>query len=201
MTTTPRLAPLVNGDLTPEHREILRGKLPAADRFLRDDGDGPQVPNILGLFGHHPQLTAEWLGWNARLLEITSLTPRQRELVILRVAWRTQCHYEWAQHVVLGLDAGITDDEIAALSGETGRWPGVERDLLDAADQMVERYRVDDDTWLGLSGHFDDQQLLEVLFLVASYCALAAVLNSVHLAPDPRPEGVVHALPEPEDRT
>ncbi|HET6949449.1 MAG TPA: carboxymuconolactone decarboxylase family protein [Acidimicrobiales bacterium] len=200
MTTAPRFVPLANGDWTAEHRALLRGKLPAADRYLRDDADGPPLPNILGLFGHHPQLTAEWLGWNARLLEIASLSPRRRELVILRVAWRTQCHYEWAQHRVLGLDAGLTEDEIAAIAEPGAAWSGVEGDLVDAADQMIDGRRVDDDTWMRLSEHFDHPQLLEVLFLIASYGALAQVLNSVHLPPDPGPDGLVHKLPEPEDR-
>jgi AhpD family alkylhydroperoxidase len=197
----PRLVPLANGDWTAEDREILRGKLPAADRYLRDDADAPPLPNILGLFGHHPELAAEWLGWNARLLAIASLAPRRRELVILRVAWRAQCRYEWAQHALLGRDAGLTEDEIAAIAGPAAAWSGVERDLLDAADQMIDGHRVDDDTWTRLSEHFDHPQLLEVLFLIASYVALAQVLNSVHLPPDPGPAGLVLPLPEPEDRT
>ena len=199
-TTPPRLVPLANGDWTPEGRDLLRGKLPSADRYLRDDVDGPPLPNILGLFGHHPQLAAQWLGWNAGLLEMTTLPPRLRELVILRVAWRTQCEYEWSQHVLLGREAGVSDDDLAAVTAPRDRWQGVEYDLLAAADQMVASHRVDDPTWLRLSERFDDRELLEVLFLIASYGALAQVLNSVHLAPDPTRDGDVPRLPDPEDR-
>lgn len=69
MTTAPRLVPLDQGEWTAESRALLRGKLPSADRYLRDDGEVARLPNILGLFGHQPELAAEWLGWNAKLLE------------------------------------------------------------------------------------------------------------------------------------
>ena len=36
------------------------------------------------------------------------LSTRHRELLILRVAWRTHSGYEWAQHSRMGADAGLT---------------------------------------------------------------------------------------------
>jgi 4-carboxymuconolactone decarboxylase len=200
VTAAPRFTPLAIDDWLAEDRALLRGKLPAADRYLSDDAGAARLPNILGLFGHHPRLAAQWLGWNASLLEISTLAPRLRELVILRVAWRTQCQYEWAQHELMGRDAGMTEDEVAAVAGRGWPWDGVERDLLDATDQVIEGFRVGDETWERLSGRFDHEELLELLFLVGSYCALAQVLNSVHLPPDPGPDGRVPSLPELEDR-
>ena len=71
--TAPRLAPLAASELADEQRDLLRGRLPAADRYLTGDPDGPPLPNILGLFAHHPQLAAHWLAWNAALLETTTI--------------------------------------------------------------------------------------------------------------------------------
>lgn len=177
--------------LAPEGRALLRGRLAAADRYLADGPDAPPLPGILGLFGHHPALAARWLEWNAGLLEAPSLDPRDRELLILRVGWRAQCRYEWAQHVGLAQRAGLTAEQVAAVAGEGddggGADPWSERDrlLLAAVDQMVAEHRVGDATWWGLTAHFDEPQLLELLFVVGSYLCLALVLNSVDLAPDP----------------
>ena len=46
------------------------------------------------------------------------LPARVREVVILRVAWRTGSVYEWGQHVRIGRDSGLDDDEIAGLATE-----------------------------------------------------------------------------------
>ena len=45
-------------------------------------------------------------GWNAG--DQRPACPRDRELVILRVALRTECAYEWT-HVLLALDVGVTE--------------------------------------------------------------------------------------------
>jgi AhpD family alkylhydroperoxidase len=197
--TAPRLAPLAASELADEQRDLLRGRLPAADRYLTGDPDGPPLPNILGLFAHHPQLASHWLAWNAALLETTTISPHDREVLILRVAWRTQCHYEWAQHVAIARGAGMTDAELAALATDDA--PGIDPDLVTAADQMLDEHRVDERTWARLAQRFEPRELLEVLFLVGSYAALAQVLNSVHLPPDPCPDGSVTSLPPREDRS
>jgi hypothetical protein len=57
--------------------------------------------------------------------------------------------------------------------------------LISAADELLDGHTVTDATWLGLRASFDDQQLLEVLFLVGSYVCLSMVLNSVELESGP----------------
>ncbi|WP_230205170.1 carboxymuconolactone decarboxylase family protein [Parafrankia elaeagni] len=47
----------------------------------------------------------------------STLSNRERELVALRVAGRRRCDYEWAQHVVLGEDAGLSTSGVSPRSG------------------------------------------------------------------------------------
>lgn len=69
-----------------------------------------------------------------------ALTRRQAELVILRVAWRSRCRYEWVQHVQIGRAAGLSDDDILRLADEPSGifWTPLEYVLLRAVDDMVE---------------------------------------------------------------
>ena len=98
---------------------------------------------------HHPALAGPFLAYNNVLLQTPTLGHRLRELMILRVAWRTARRYEWAQHVRLAARVGITAEEIAAIGDgpDADRWTPLEADLLAATDQLIDRYRVDDDTW------------------------------------------------------
>lgn len=186
---------MTSAGLAPEGRAQLRGRLAAVDRYLDAGPGATPLPGIIGLLGHHPALAARWLSWNAGLLEAPLLDARDRELLILRVGWRAQCRYEWAQHVAMAEQAGLTPEQVAAVAtgsagdggdnGDGDPWSPRDRLLLAAADQMVAGHRVDDATWRGLAAHFDEPQLLELLFVVGSYLCLALVLNSVDLAPDP----------------
>jgi alkylhydroperoxidase family enzyme len=189
----PRLEPLPADRWAADRREALRGRVAAADRYLTGDPAAPAMPNILGLFGHHPDLAASWLGFNGTLLDGARLEPRVRELLILRVAWRTQCAYEWAQHVAMAPRCGLTAAEIEAVTGPPddarATWSARERALLRAADQMIEQHAVDDATWAALAAEFDEAELLELLFVVGAYVCLALVLNSVGLAPDADVDG------------
>jgi 4-carboxymuconolactone decarboxylase len=182
----PRLNPLAADQWTAEAKELFRGRLTVADKYLSGLPDAPPMPGILGLFGHHPGLAADWLAFSGGLIEKPVLEPADRELLILRVGWRTQCRYAWSQHVGMAEKSGLSPMQIAAVAGAVGTdvWSERQGDMLEATDQMVEDYRVDDATWQRLACHFDEQQLLELLFVVGSYVCLAVVLNCAGLGPD-----------------
>src|SRR5207244_5503635 len=76
----------------------------------------PQGLDALGLLARHPELTRAYHGCNGHVLFASTLSPRDRELLILRVASVRQAEYEWAQHVVQAGDAGLTAAEIARVA-------------------------------------------------------------------------------------
>ncbi|WP_280371282.1 carboxymuconolactone decarboxylase family protein [Nocardia wallacei] len=203
MTAVPRLAPLPPEQWDEHARNMLRGKVSLADRYLSGAPDAPPMPNILGVLGHHAELAGAWLAYNGTLLERSALDARDRELIILRVAWRTDSTYEWVQHVRLATRAGVTDEQIAAVACGPGSpvWTPSDRVLLSATDQLLDRHGVDDATWAELVRHFDIRQVLEVLFVAGSYLCLAMVFNSVGLQLDPdMAPPQTFARPETEER-
>ena len=56
----------------------------------------------MGVLAHHPELTAAYNQLIRHALYFSAITPRQRELLVLRVAHLRDSTYEWAQHVVPG---------------------------------------------------------------------------------------------------
>lgn len=195
-----RLLPLSAHSLGAEQRDLLRGKLRAADRYLSGAPDAPPLPAVLGLLAHHPGIAGPWLALSSALLDEPVLDARVRELAVLRVGWLTQCSYIWTQHIQMGLKAGLSLGDIAALGTvQDPRWDGGDLDVLRAVDQLVESQTIDDRTWERLTERFDEQQLLEVLFVVGSWACMAMVFNSVGLEPDAGTDGVHVALPSRED--
>ncbi|WP_216894371.1 carboxymuconolactone decarboxylase family protein [Nocardia alni] len=144
------------------------------------------MPNVLGLFGHHIDLGSAWMAYNSVLMERPALDPRLRELIVLRVAYRTRSAYEWVQHTRIGQRCGLTSEQIDAVAdgASTHTWDRLDALLLRATDQMIDRYRVDNTTWEELTGLLDIRQLLEALFVAGTYTCLAMVFNSVDLELD-----------------
>jgi 4-carboxymuconolactone decarboxylase len=182
-----RIAPLAPGAWGDDAVEALRAAFgaEAAERLLADDG--PRMPNVLGTLLRHPALAGPFLRYNNVLLRDPAVGARLRELMILRVAWRTRSEYEWLQHVRIAESCGITRDEIDAVAAGAGAgtWSEVERDVLAATDQLLDGYRIEDDTWARLGAALDERQLIEVAFVVGTYTALAMAFNSFGLEPDP----------------
>jgi alkylhydroperoxidase family enzyme len=198
----PRLAPLPTDRWDEEVQAALRGFLPQAalDRFLSTGPDAVAVPNVLATLMHHPALAGPFLRYNRILLETPALGHRLRELMILRVAWRTRSTYEWLQHVRLAERVSVTRAEIEAIAAGTQAttWTPLEVDLLAATDQLIDRHRIDDATWARLAEHLDERQLLEVVFVVGTYTCLAMAFNSFKLELDPELQSM--AVPVPESK-
>jgi 4-carboxymuconolactone decarboxylase len=200
----PRLAPLPREQWGDDVRDALVAAFTegVAERFLSTGPDAIPMPNVLSTLMHHPALAGPYLAYNNVLLQAPTLAPRQRELLILRVAWRTRARYEWAQHVRMAARVGITADEIDAIpaGAEAEGWTPLEADLLSAADQLIDGYRIDNDTWARLAKELDERQLVELVFVVGTYTGLAMAFNSFGLQLDPELEEITTAaLPELEE--
>ena len=76
----------------------------------------------------------------------------------------------------------------------------MEADLVAATDQLVDDYRVDDDTWARLAEHLDERQLVELVFVVGTYTGLAMAFKSFGLQPDAGlQEAAPPSIPEVEE--
>jgi 4-carboxymuconolactone decarboxylase len=187
---TPRVPPLPRERWDDAVEAALRAGVPGevGDRFMSTGPDAMRVPNGLTSVMYHPALAGPFLAYNAVLLREQQLTHRQRELIVLRVAWRTRSPYEWVQHVRLARRYTVTDAELEAIGGgaDGGHpWEPLEADLLRATDEAMDHYRVSDATWARLAEHLDEAELVEVLYVIGTYTCLAMVFNSLGIELDP----------------
>lgn len=177
-----RITPLPPKEWPPEMREALAAMIPPNPRHplpSRDPGR-PKGLNALGMLAHHPALTLAFNTFNGHILFASSLSPRQREMLVLRVAVVRQATYEWRQHVVLAGDAGITPDEVARIEegpGATG-WSPVDRAMITAVDELLGDAMVTDGTWEVLAAGLDVEQLMDLVFTVGAYDLLAMAFRS-----------------------
>jgi alkylhydroperoxidase family enzyme len=195
----PRLAPLPREQWDADVEGALRGAFApgVAERFLSTGSDAIPVPEAITTMLHNPELARTWLTFNNVLLWNPLLEGRQRELMVLRVAWRTRSNYEWLQHVALAPRFDITSSEIEAVAAGTyGEFKLLDQALLDATDQLVDDYRVDDATWAVLAEHLDAAQLVEVVFVVGAYTCLAMAFKSFGLQLEPPAGASATALPD-----
>jgi 4-carboxymuconolactone decarboxylase len=137
--------------------------------------------NIFATLARHPDLMSAWLPFGGYLLGGGTLSARDRELLILRTAVNCGSDYEWGQHVRIGLDAGLTREEIdrAADGPDVVGWTEAEAALLRASDELYREARISGPVWEALAGTYDERQLIEITFLVGQYHMLAFALNSL----------------------
>jgi 4-carboxymuconolactone decarboxylase len=168
----PRVAPLAVEQLDPELRV----------RF----GDGP-VLNIFRTLANHPALMKRWLVFGNHVLSKSTLAPRERELLILRIGWLCQAGYEWGQHVVIGKASGLTDEEIARIPKGPAApgWSALDRALLRATDELHEDAFISDATWAELAGSLGTEQLMDLVFTVGQYNLVSMALNTLGVQPEP----------------
>ncbi len=177
-----RVVPIPTREWPPEMRDAMVAYRPPNPRhpYPANDPNRPKGLNALGFLAHHPELTTAYHHFIGHLLFATTLSVRQRELLILRVAHLRNATYEWAQHVFLAGEAGIGPDEVARIRAgpEAEGWIPLERALVAAVDELVADARIGDETYGALSAELDTRQMMDVVFTVGAYESLAMALRT-----------------------
>ena len=168
--TRPRIEPVT--DPTDEILELYeRGGMRAPDG---------STLNIFATLAHHPRLLKRWMVFAAHVMSKNTLSPRHRELLILRVGVLCQAPYEFGQHVVIAERCDITAAEIdqVRIGPSHPAWTPFEAALVSAVDELHEHSRILDDTWAALAQAYTVEQMLDVVFTVGQYHLVSFALNS-----------------------
>jgi 4-carboxymuconolactone decarboxylase len=186
-----RIAPLLPPDWDAAAYDVLTMLPHGRDNVLKGWGLGKPVlgTNLLCTQLRHAPLAKAFLAFNAHFFYASKLTARVREILILRIAWLRHAEYEYVAHVALGKRAGLTDAEIERmqLGPSAEGLPRGDADLLRAVDELKAEARISEHTWTALAQVFDQEQMLEILFIVGCYETLAMVLNSCAVQLDTEP--------------
>jgi alkylhydroperoxidase family enzyme len=178
----PRIVPIPPRQWPPEMRAAMGAMRPAEPRHpFPVQGEGrPKGLNALGTLAHHPALTTAFNTFNGYILFASTLTPRQRELLVLRVATLRASAYEWEQHSVLAGDVGLEPDEVARIAQgpDAPGWSPLDRAMLSAVDDLIGAGEISDATWGSLAAEFDEQQIMDLVFTVGAYEILAMAFRS-----------------------
>jgi alkylhydroperoxidase family enzyme len=177
-----RIPPLPPGEWPPAMSEALAALRPAHPRhpFPPRRRDRPQALNALGTLAHHPELARAFHTFNGYILFASTLSPRQRELLVLRVASVRRSEYEWEQHAILAGDAGLGNDEVEriALGPDAPGWSPLDQAMVRAVDELIGDGKVSDTTWTVLAAELDSQELMDLVFTVGAYDVLAMAFRS-----------------------
>jgi alkylhydroperoxidase family enzyme len=166
----PRLKPRDESQWDEESRQLLTPN-------VQQD----KVYNIFRTLTHHPKLMKRWMVFANHILLKSSLPPRDREILILRIGWLCKCDYEWSQHVEISRrETDLTDEEIARIKEgpDAPGWRAHDKLLLQATDELHKDAIVSDATWAGLAKTYNEQQLMDVVFTVGNYNLVSMALNS-----------------------
>ena len=133
------------------------------------------------MLAHHPELTTAYDHFNGHVLFASTITPRQRELLVLRVAVvrgrrlrSGRSTRSWP-----GTPGSARTSVERVRSGPTPRAGRLfDAALLAAADELVHDARLSDGTWSTLSAELDTSELMDVVFTVGAYDLLAMAFST-----------------------
>ncbi len=159
--------------LEPVPLESMDG--PARELYDKARGHLEKI-NVIQTMMHHPDLLRRWMPFFSHCLHKCELTPRDREIVILRIGRLCGAGYEWAQHRPIGMERGLSAADIAAIADGTLQDGAL---LVEAVDQLHRTSMIDEVLWVRLNAAYSLQQIMDLIFLCGQYRMVSAALNTL----------------------
>lgn len=177
----PRVKPIPFSDWDEEIQKIWKKGI--------ENPDNPAARPVLNIFrtlANHPKLFSRWRVFGNHVLSKSSLPPRDREILILRIGWLCGSEYEWGQHVKIGKESNLTDEEILRIieGPDAEGWDEFDSTLLRAVNELFYESFIFDATWNDLAEKYNTHQLMDVVFTVGQYNLVSWALNTLGVQRD-----------------
>lgn len=177
----PRVVPLPMDAMRPEWLATLA-------RIPGDGLKGAGFPrNVLGTIMKNPDTFGPFLEFWVTCKSRMSLSVREQELVILRMACLYRSSYVWKHHVPVGHEFGVVDAELDAVEeGAFERFESArERALLALTDELVEARTIRAEAWREHAPALGERELVDLVSLVSQYVFFALMNNAFQVEIEP----------------
>jgi alkylhydroperoxidase family enzyme len=181
-----RVRLLQKEEVQPKAREI----------YDKIEEGGARVLNLYRALAHSPNVLHNFTRLGNSLLSRAELSPRLRELVILRIARLTGSEYEWAQHYPVALEVGVTHEQTEAIShwSDSTKFSDEERAVLQYADEVAQNIEVKDEIFEQLQQYLNEQCIVELTASIGYWGMVARFLVPLQIDIDARPAGSAQDL-------
>jgi len=143
--------------------------------------------NIAKMVAHVGDAAIPWIELVQELRNNGELDPVIREMAIVRVAWHAKSDYELYYHGQQLLDMDVTQEKIqAVLNGPTSdSLSEFEKDLIRFTDQIVDRFKPNDEAFERMRSTLSMRQLHELVFNIGLYLMSSAYMATFELELEP----------------
>lgn len=165
--------------------------------YQKVEDNGARVLNLFKAIANSPtNILLNVIRLGNSIIGQTELSPKLRELAILRVARLSGSQYEWKQHVALALEVGARQEQIDAISDwkNSSKFNEEERAVLQYTDEVARKVSVTDRTFNVLKKFLSDQTIVELTVTIGYYGMLARVLVPLQVEVDESYIGSVSEL-------
>jgi alkylhydroperoxidase family enzyme len=169
----PRMPPVRPEDFTEETRAFFR-------RWTGGIFSNADKNPVLLTFAHHPKLAEVFSQFNIHLLSTSTLPVKQRQIAIMRTAWICKANYMWSSHLNTSVVCGLSPDMFRPIQvgADDPYFTEFERSVIRATEEIVRDHKISDTNWQALMAEWNNQQMLDFLFTVGAYVAIAGVMRS-----------------------
>ncbi len=166
--------PLIQNDQAPP---------PVKEIYDRIEKNGARVLNLYRAAAHSPAVLLNFARLGNALLARTRLSPKLRELAILRVAGLTGSEYEWTQHQAIARQAGVSPQQIEAVScwKDSADFNAEERAVLQYTDEVAQQVTVKDETFAELRRDLDEQCTVDLTLAIGFWGMVARLLVALQV--------------------
>lgn len=152
---------------------------------VKDKSDLPEtmakVFNVTATLANHPVLSKNWNNFAMHIMGTNSLSPRLREIAIIRIGYLCESDYELSQHAWIGEMSGLTKEEVQRVTDGSSAegWTDLEALIINAVDELKESNIVSDETWSALKTNgLTQHQMMDLVFTAGQYNLVSWALNS-----------------------
>ena len=168
----------------------------AREIYDKIEENGTRVLNLYRALAHNPNVLRNFTRLGNSLLAGAELSPKLRELIILRIAKLSESEYEWVQHYPIALEAGVTHEQTEAIShwSDSTKFSNEERAVLQYADEVTQNVAVKGETFKTLQQHLNEQRIVELTASIGYWGMVARFLVPLQIDIDAQPAGSAQDL-------
>jgi alkylhydroperoxidase family enzyme len=151
-------------------------------------GSDPAPLKLFRMVAHAQTAYGPWLGYGGALLTQLELDALLRELAILQVARQVGSEYEWVQHDPIARAVGASGEQIDAIRAGRDDDPAFDVDqslVLRLTRTAVNEGAASEEEIAEAAERLGTRQVVELLLVIGNYTAIAMLIASTGLEPDP----------------